>query len=188
MTDQGKDRPFEERLVVVDNWIQEISNNGVVGEMDPMLLRGVLSEYGANFEISDAARESLAKYSNVNKKPGMIAVWGETRTAEIKKWIMNEFIPASEKKVGREFPTLHDPKTGKFDEINTKFSGSLQFFGELTAYAAGVKSFDDFKRQTERRVSKGKLWAEGKYEPSPNHPFPPGFPADAWKYVKSKSV
>lgn len=169
--------PKEPEAKQVYDWVSKIAETGYVGEMDPMLLRSVLAECGANFEISEEVRLSLAKYSNFNKRPGMNAVWGETKVDEIKSWIAEEFIPGVEKKFGREFPDLYDPKTGKYDaRATTNYSGSLQFFGELTSYAAGVENFDDFKRRTERRALKGKLWAEGQYEPSKNHPFPPGLP------------
>lgn len=173
-------RPTEEEIVQVSAWIKKISEQGEVCEVDPMLLRGVLSELGANFEIGGSDHASLKKYKNVGKRDGLAAVWGEERFVEIRKWIKS-VMPEG-------FPDLFDPKTGNYDpKGTTNFSGSLQFFGSVTSFAAGDLSFEDFKRQTESRARKGKLWAEGKYEPSPNHPFPPEFPVKLWEYLESSS-
>ena len=183
MTDKDKDRPFEERLAEADGWIQNITDKGVVGEIDPMLLRGVLVEMGADFEPKPEL-EALSKYTNSGKRSGLNAVWGKGRVDAYKKWVQEVYIPQYEQQVGRELPTLFDPETKTYDDV--KYSGMMQFLGELTAYAAGKKTFADYKRLTENRVRKGKRWKEeGIREHSPNAPILPEFPADAWSYIKS---
>lgn len=181
------ERPFEENLAAIDGWIDAIANKGQVAEIDPRILRDVLAKFGANFEISEEERLSLRRYSNLYRRPGMDAVWGIDKVNEYKRWLIDEYIPQHERKTGRELPTLYDRKTDKFD--NVKHSGMLQFFGEFTAFAAGEKSFADYQRLTENRAKKGREWQERDlskhYEPSPNAPFPPGFPKAAWDYIRT---
>lgn len=189
MVDQDK-RPFEEKLAIVDGWIAKIGSEGKVDEVDPMLIRDVLKEFGANFEISDQAKGSLGRYSNRNKQKGLQEVWGE-KAAEFKKWVKEEYIPQYEAEVGREFPTLYDPKTGQLDNI--KHSGMMQFFGELAAFAAGEKTFPDYKRLTEHRADRGRRWRNNDPEhpfvlDEPNAPFSPEFPSAAWQKIKSWKV
>ena len=187
MPDEFSERPFEERLAVVESWVKKIGEEGIVEDIDPQLVKGVLEGLGANFEISEEERLSLRKYSNLNRRLGMDAVWGTDQANEYKRWLIDEYIPQYERRIGRELPTLYDRKTDKFDDI--KHSGMLQFFGELTAFAAGEKSFADYQRLTENRAKKGREWQERDlskhYEPSPNAPFPPGFPKAAWDYIKT---
>lgn len=187
MIDAKEVRPFEERLAVVESWVKKMGEEGVVEDIDPQLVKGVLEGLGANFEIPEEAKESLGKYSNLNKRLGMDAVWGKDRVDEFKKWLKDEYILGYEEKTRRLLPTLYDRKTGEFD--NNKHSGMMQFFGELTAFAAGIKSFADYQRLTENRAKKGREWQERDlskhYEPSPNAPFPPGFPKAAWDYIRT---
>jgi len=177
----------EEKGVVVETWIGKIGREGTVELIDSRLVREVLEGAGANFEISEEERLSLKKYSNLKRRLGMDAVWGKERVDEYIAWLKDEYIPGYERRVGRELPTLYERKTDKFDDI--KHSGMLQFFGELTAFAAGEKSFVNYKRLTEDRVRKGKEWQERElntpYEPSCHASFPPEFPQVAWGKLKS---
>src|SRR5579859_3865785 len=143
-----KDNISPERLSeyesVVLDWAKNISKTAEVREIDLSLLRLVLERHGANFEISERAHKSLAHYSNLAKEEGVIAVWGKDRLDETIVWIRDHFIPESEKKYGKEFPDLHDPKTNIRDKRGTtNYSGSLQFFTSLTALASEDRSFED---------------------------------------------
>jgi hypothetical protein len=186
------ERPFEERQVVLLDWFEKI------GKMDPTdveakdlpdadkeLIKGILVELGANFEISEDAKTCLGKYKNVNKRPGLDAVWGKEIIDGFKEWIKTDFIPQFEKRTGREFPSLYDRKTDTYDGV--KHSGSMQFLGELTAFAADKMTSDDYKRLTRSRLVKGIKMENMKpgdsYEPSRNSCFLPSFPQAALKYL-----
>jgi len=148
MAEKGKDRQFEERLAILTAWVDKITSEGKVEEIDPDLLRSVLEEFGANFE-SKPELESLSKYSNLGKRPGLDAVWGSTRIEEYRHWV-EQYVLDYEQKTGRPLPVLEGTRV--------KTSGMKQFFGELTALAAGKMHFEKYKRLTEDRARKGKEW------------------------------
>lgn len=182
-----KQKELEEKNVIVESWVKTISEKGIVGkEVTPEILKSVLENIGANFE-NELKLEPLRKYSNLNKRPGLDAVWGKKRIDVYKKWVKDIYIPQHEQKTGKTLPTLYDKKTKTFDNI--KHAGMMQYLGELTAYAAGKIDFENYKRLTEDRIKKGKVWAEKRendsYTPSPHASFPPEFPIDAWDYLKS---
>jgi len=184
--DSGQ-KELEEKNAIVNSWVKTISEKGIVGEeVTPEILRNVLENLGASFE-AQLELEPLGKYSNLNKRPGLDAVWGKNRIDAYKKWAKDIYIPQHEQETGKPLPTLYDRKTNTFDNI--KHAGIMQYLGELTAYAAGKMDFEKYKRLTEDRIKKGKAWAEkGKndsYTPSPHASFPPKFPLDAWDYLKS---
>lgn len=176
-----------EKSAMVDSWINKIATERVVGEIKPEILRSVLEEYGANFEPSPEL-ETLVEYSNKAKAPGVKKVWGEERYEAYKNWAIDVCVPKYERDYHKELPNLFNRKTGKYDK-NVKYSGMLAFLGELTAYAAGKMSPEDYKRLTENRVRKGQEWIDRKpgevYEPSPNAAYLPEFAVDAWSYLKS---
>lgn len=178
-------RKLESDIIVFDEWVKNISENQEVGEIDPMLVKGVLESYGANFEISENAKASLSKYSNFAKKEGLDAVWGD-KLDSFKKWAIEVYIPQVEKRVGRELHTLWDKKTETYD--NVKHSGMMQFLGELTAFAAGEMPLEKYKKLTENRINKGKKWEFGDpyepYKPSRNSGFPVDFPVKAMDIIK----
>lgn len=184
---EANERPYDERLAEVTDWIKAIAETGKVNDIDPDVIKGVVEGMGANAEISEEAKKSLAKYSNKNKRPGLNAVWGIDRVDAYKEWAMYVFIPAYEKKIGRELPTLWDPQKLEFDNI--KHSGMMQFLGELTAFAYGQMPIEEYKRLTERRIEKGRRFAHGDpyepYKPSKNASIPPEFPLAAWGFIKS---
>ncbi len=181
------ERSYEERLVEVDDWIGKIGKEGRVGDIDHQLVKGVIEEIGANKEISEEAKKSLGKYSNLNKRPGLDEVWGKETVDAFKKWATGEFIPQYEEKVGRPLRTLWDPKTETYDNI--KHSGMMQFLGELTAFAEGSLPLEEYRRLTEHRVEKGMKFEFGDpyepYKPSKHAAFPPEFPSAAWEKIKS---
>lgn len=65
------ERPFEEKQAEVTDWVARIENEGVVFEIDPQLVKEVLEGLGASKEISEDAKVSLAKYSNLGKRYGL---------------------------------------------------------------------------------------------------------------------
>ncbi len=173
---------FEKNRIAVDDWIAKLSKEGVVGEMEPALLRGVLESYGANFEISEEAEESLVKFSNRDRRLGLDAVWGKEKIDAYRKWLKEDFVPGYEAKTGKELPVLENTKT--------KTSGGLKFFSDMIVFAAGLMDPGDYKRITERRAEKGRLWQnrdpKEPYAPTKYSSFPPEFPSEAWKYLKSR--
>lgn len=177
----------EKNLETFDEWLKNLSENGQVDQVDPAVVGNVLEIHGANFEISESAHESLKKYSNKAKRPGLDEVWGKEKVDSFKSWVIGEYIPYIEKKVGRDMHTLYDRATDTFDDV--KHSGMMQFLGELTSYAAGDMSFKKYKRITENRYSKGKKWEYGDryepYKPSRNSPFPVDFPVKAINRLKA---
>lgn len=185
MSENSTERPFEENLAEVRNWIGKIGEEGKVTDINPDLVKGVLEELGANTEVSEETKKSLARYSSFGKRPGLNAIWGEQKVGAYKEWVKTEFIPQYEKKVGKELHTLWDPKTETFDNI--KHSGMMQFLGELTAFAEGVMSFEDYKRLTEDRIRKGIKFEKGDpyepYKPSKHSAIPPEFPQAAMNYL-----
>lgn len=182
---ENNERTFETDLVEVSNWILKIGQEGTVENIDSNLLKRVLEKLGANIEISEEAKASLGKYSSLKKRPGLHAVWGEGKIESYKEWVKTEFIPQYEEKVGKELHTLWDPKTESFDNI--KHTGMMQFIGELTAFAEGVMSFEDYKRLTEDRIRKGIKFERGDsyepYKPSKHAAIPPEFPQAALKFI-----
>jgi len=191
------ERPFEERQAQLLDWFIR------VGEMNPedgdekipnpdqQLIKGILVDLGANFEISEEAKTSLAKYTNLGKRPGLDAVWGKEKIDGFKEWVKTDFIPQFEIRTGREFPSLYDRKTDTYDGV--KHSGSMQFLGEITALAADKMTSDDYKKLTRSRLSKGIKLENMKpgdpYEPSRHSCFLPSFPQAALNYLKAhKSV
>jgi hypothetical protein len=184
------ERPFEERLAEVTQWVKTIGERGRVVDIDPKLVLGVLEGLGAAKEISEEAKKSLARYSNLNKRPGLNAVWGKERVDAFKEWVKGDLIPQYEQRVGKELHTLWDPKAETFD--NVKHSGMMQFLGELTAFAEGVMPLDEYRRLTQNRVGKGIKFEFGDpyepYKPSKNASFPPEFPLKALNFlISSKS-
>ncbi len=174
-------RTPEQSYETFNKWLQDLTVEGKVGDIEPSVVRFVLEGMGANFEISESERESLGKYSNKGKREGLNAVWGTDKIDTFKSWVIGEYIPYIEKAAGRDLHTLYDKKTDTYDDV--KHSGMMQFLGELTAYASEQMDFDKYKRITENRYSKGKHWQYGdreeKYVPSKNSSFPVDFPRKA---------
>lgn len=199
MVDNKRPETIEEKAAAVENWISKISETETVGEMDPNLLREFLETKGANFEISELARISLKKYTNAGRAFAMQSIWGD-KYDTFKKWIA-EWIPKYEQETlhGRELPKLGKaPNEGETDN-RTKNSGMIQFYGEITAFAAGELSFKVFKTYVETRVHNGQIWNKfSNTEDRKRHQvkivvptsdgeaikissIPPEFPKAAWK-------
>lgn len=170
-------------------WVAEINNHEVVKPIDPQLVRSFLSELGANFEDKEALAPILGSYTNKGKREGLDLVWGKETVDKFNAWT-TKFVGEYEARAGNlPLPALKPS--------GIKTSGLRQFFGELTAFAAGALSFDDFKRYTEARAGNGRLWQIGKKgerirvvvptsaEPILLSSFPPGYVQEMLDFVKS---
>lgn len=175
-------RKIEEKIEAVGGWIQEISEHEIVGEMDTKLLREVLEEFGADFS-EKPGMETLSKKYNLGRRPGMNAVWGVARMDAFNKWT-TEYVLYYEAKTGRPLPVI--------ENTETKTSGMRQFLGELTALASDHITPEEYLKKTGIRARKGKDWQERDisqpYIPTDHSSFPPGYAADAWKYIQASKV
>ena len=182
-----EDETREQRMSAVNMWINKLSTEGKVGDMDPQLLRSVLEDMGVKKEISEQGKAYLGNYRNYYKWPGLCEVWGREDMVSFRKWAKKEFVPAYENKIGKELPTLWDPKTQTYD--TNKHSGMMQFLGELTAFAEGQLPLSEYRRLTEDRFQKGQKFENADpnkpYKPSKHAAFPPEFPVAAWEKIKS---
>lgn len=189
MSEQEEKRITEDNIRAVGLWVVSFMR-GEVGEVDVQVLKSALVEVGANFEVEGEALKSLGQYTNKSKRPGLDAVWGKDRVEEYRAWLKT-WVYDFEEEAGTPLPALK--------RSGSKISGMLQFFGELTAIAAGQMTFEDFKRFEEARQLNGLYWlfandkrvrikvptAEKPIRPSS---YPPGFPTHAWRYIKSWKV
>jgi len=144
----------EQKIAIVGAWLSQIENTGEVSSIDVDVLKGALEELGANFEITEEAKDSLGSYTNKDKALGMTSVWGDTFEA-YKDWT-EDYVSEYESEHNFRLPALKKSKS--------KTSGMRHFLGELTAFAAGEMSFEDYKKFTEARLLNGLKWAEGKPE------------------------
>lgn len=178
---------LEGDLEKFNKWMKNLSENGKVDDIDPLVVRGVLESCGADFEITESDRESLRDYRNSHKRRGLDAVWGKAKVDTFKTWAKEEYIPYIEKKAGREIRTLWDKAKQVNDDVKT--SGMMQFLGEITAFAAGEMSMSKYRRLTEDRIKKGKEWQYGDREkehiPSPHSSFPVDFPVKAMDRLRA---
>ncbi len=166
-------------LAQMDAWVETLTQEGRVEPIDPGVVRGALECCGAVLTEREEL-DSLARYSNKAKAPGMEAVWGEEFGA-YKTWVI-QYIKDYEARTKKPLPVL--------EGTEIKHSGMRQFLGELTALAAGRKSYEEYKRLTEDRARKGREWQARKEDepivPSPHASFPPEFPRDAWGWLKAQ--
>lgn len=176
---------IEGKEAEVNNWLSDISKTGQVKEIVHYDIREVLKTHGANFNIGIEKLSFLDEYTNKAKAPGLKAVWGDF-FQEYKDWT-NEFIQNYEKENKTILPALKE--SGK------KNSGMIQFFGELTGFAAGRINYFTLKKNWEARLLNGKLWQEGKKDqrvrikiignekPILPSSVPPGFIEAAWEKI-----
>lgn len=191
MKDTGPQKDVKIEEAIVNEWINKFSQEGIVDQLDPKILKPVMEYCGANFEIGEdaLALHGLREYSNAAKAESMRAVWGE-KYDQYKNWT-KEYIAKYESSTGDTLPELKPS--------GVKNSGMVQFFGELTSYAAGQIDFTTLKIYQEARAKNGKLWAEDRKDertkiivPTSKEPilpssFPPGFPLDAWKFLTTST-
>jgi hypothetical protein len=193
---------IEHEIALVEGWIREFSQTdklpqGMLRPEGQASLRRVLTEFGANFELTILEHWSLAVYTNAGKAPGMRAVWGDEKFAEYKAW--TKAWASDYEASGNKLPRLgKKPKAGEPDKRPVN-SGMIALFGEITAFADGVMSADDLEKYLENRAQNGRLWQKGKRKkgdrvrvqvPTSDKPillssFPPGFPSAAWEHIKS---
>ncbi|KKS77262.1 MAG: hypothetical protein UV74_C0013G0032 [Candidatus Woesebacteria bacterium GW2011_GWB1_43_14] len=169
-----------------EDWLKEFVETGKVWRNGLVEVSLQFVCFGADFRnLSDEGIASLRKYTNEGKALGVREVWGGKFDA-YKAWT-KQFIAEYEAEHGIELPAL--VPSGR------KNSGMIQFFGELTAFAAGVMSISEFTLFMEARILNGRLWEEGRKDervrvnvPTSDKPillssFPPSFPLAAWEFT-----
>ena len=195
MTDAEK----SEQIEAVDLWIDKFrvqlrtNKEGLtiphveITEIDTMLLRNVLGEYGAKFNLEKEGYQKLSQPTNKFRRSGMDAVWGAVFMDNYNLWTVqwaNEY-----EKTGRKLP--------KLDISGNRTSGMRHLLGEITAYAAGKLSFDDFKEKMDARIVNGFTYAKGlgktatTFLPEDKRfpgSIPPYFTENAWNVVKSRDL
>ena len=200
---------IEEQMAAVDEWVERLSSQDEVGQIERETARAVLEAHGANFEIDGAETVSLQKWTNEGNGPAVRAVWGKALSV-YKRWT-EEYIASYEQEHGVKLPHIRheSKKTGKI--TYRKNSGMLRFFYLMTRYAAFSDDsdpqfpFEKLKEELETRAINGRKRAQGVtdevdaqgkerflrlvrpdtnevYKPSS---FPPGFPKVGWKHIKS---
>jgi len=156
MAERTTPEAIERKFVLVDEWVDYLTEIGLAKELDRASLRTVLEECGADFEIADEARESLHSnhYSaNVCRK-GVAAIWGD-QYDEFVSWT-KEYVKTFEAQKGKNMPELE--KRGR--KIGKKFIGLVGLIEELTAYAAGDDEsypFGTFFVRMSQRALNGKV-------------------------------
>jgi len=188
MTEKKETHSIEEKCSHVDSWINKLVESGKMEKINPGTVREVLESHGAEFTISPEAETSLARYTNKARAEGMRAVWGE-KFNEYKLWTKKHVQQYEKNPENTPLPALK--RSGR------KNSGMIQFFGQLTSFASGQLSLEDFKHYTETRISNGQCWAEGKRQdrarvkvPTITEPIllssiPPKFPKAAYEKISS---
>jgi hypothetical protein len=189
MIDRDTGLTIEEKTTTIDLWFTNVNKSGweKMPEIDRLLLKDVLQAYGANFENAEELR-LLKQYTNKAKRPGLDAVWGKEFVDDFWTFIGN-YINDYEDKKGKPLPALKKSRK--------KFSGFRQFFGELTAFAAGQITDEQYYEYTRSRLFNGKMWQEDRREermrvqvPTVKDPIllssvPPEFPVAAWEFIKN---
>lgn len=189
---------IEQKREQVDEWIKKISEEQKVGdEISQELLREILESYGAHFEnVDNEGKESLKGYSENERGLGVKQVWGEEKIKNYKSWI-KEYIVSYDESHEVLLPILGEKEGKPYPESGRKNSGMIQFLYELTSFASGETSFDDFKTYMEARVNNGVAWAEGRKKdrvrvkvPTADEPIllgsiPKEFPIAAMDWLKN---
>lgn len=156
MTEIPQVENIEVKIAAVDQWAVGLKEAPLLWNLDRSLLHDVLTEFGANLNISPELQASLSKehYTNDSRAEAMRAVWGE-KFKDYKDWT-NVFIEEYERETKKVLKGLE--KTGH------KNSGMIGFLGELTAYAVGndeTYPFMDFYTRMNARVINGSLREAG---------------------------
>ena len=145
---------LEQDMIQIEDWLGRMDETKKVGPIDRDALDRVLNSLGAELEVDEGEEASLRKYTNLGSRKGMAAVWGEDRMVSFSKFCGN-FVSAFESFQGNlELP--------KLDSSGSKTSGMKQFFHELTSFAYGIMTYEDFALFTETRLTNGMLWQQGK--------------------------
>ena len=156
MSERDKDnRDVPQEAQDFNEWFLGLSGEKVLGreiKMTPELARTALEFYGAEFNPEIEGYPALSEYSNLERRPGMDAVWGRNRVSAFNTW--TNWWAEHYEAAGGTLPKLD--KSGK----NT--SGMRQIFGETTSFAAGLVTEDEFVERTRIRINNGIAYAEGR--------------------------
>ncbi|MDD4975514.1 MAG: hypothetical protein PHY93_14235 [Bacteriovorax sp.] len=162
----------QKREWVSDYWIRGMSEQYEIKKMPIGVLREVLESSGANFKnLTEEGRKSLQGYSEKERGLGVRQVWGNEFVNEYKEWI-NKYIGEYEKLHKIELPVLGKKEDKPYPESGRKNSGMIQFLFELTSFASGETTFDNFKKYMEIRINNGVAWAEGRKDDRKKIPVP----------------
>ncbi|MFV1917379.1 MAG: hypothetical protein ACC618_02795 [Patescibacteria group bacterium] len=193
MTEAEVELSVEEKIAVVDSWVESLSNydengNVEIAELDRGIIKDVLQEFGADFEIQKKPElKALWKYTNKGRRKGMNAAWGKGRMGSYNYWT-SQWVDVYEMQSGKKLPALKPS--------GIKTAGPRHFLGELTAYAAKLP-FELYSTYLQARLKNGWLWNEERKDerikvmlPTDDQPkllasIPPSFVEDAWKEIKS---
>ena len=184
---------IEAKTAIVEKWLENIGEKQKVGEISTVMLREVLTHFGADFEnLTEEDRKSLRGYTEKEKGPIVRKVWGDEFVNDFKEWT-KIFIENYESDSNhRRLPELKP--SGR------KNSGMIQFLFELTAFSIGEIDQKTYREYTEARVVNGKLWSENRGDerirletPAGEKPMlvssiPPEFVNQAWSWIKNRKT
>ncbi len=197
MTEKVQPTDIVQQQAAVMDWIIDISKIGQFKEIHQPDLRSVLESFGANFNLSETERESLRGYSEKQRSKGVKAVWGN-KYDSYNQWT-KKYVQEYEQQTGQVLPSLQrqtnspSPK----EPSHRKNSGMKQFLNDLTCFAAGELSSENFALYTETRIKNGIAWSESRKNdrvkisvPTSSKPiligsFPPDFPQKAFDWLKN---
>jgi hypothetical protein len=197
MTERSQLTDIVHQQAAVMDWIIDISKIGQFKEIHQPDLRSVLESFGANFNLSETEKESLKGYSEKQRSKGVKAVWGN-KYDSYNQWTKN-YIQEYEQQTGKILPSLvrQSNSPSSKEPSRRKNSGMKQFLNDLTCFAAGELSSENFALYTETRIKNGIAWSEGRKNdrvriPVPNSTkpilvgsFPPEFPQKAFDWLKN---
>lgn len=143
-------------------WNQGISERHEIGFIKPEVLRSVLeTDCGANFEnLSEAGKLGLAMYNEGKRSLGAEEVWGET-LVRYDAWT-TEYAEQYESEPGKKLAKMvnvADLKNEDRKPSKSKNVGMKSYLRDITAYAAGVLSFDNLKLILGTRAENGFIGA-----------------------------
>jgi hypothetical protein len=192
-----KPETIEQKVAMVSDWVKNISEKQEVGCIDAEILRDVFKIYKADFKhLTEEERKSLSGYSEAERSLGVKQVWGKEKIKNYKSWVQ-KYIKEYDEIHEIKLPILGEKEGQPYPESGRKNSGMIQFLYELTSFASGETSFDDFKKYMEARVSNGVAWAEERKKdrvrvkvPTSENPIllssvPKEFPIKAWEWIRN---
>lgn len=146
----------------VTSWIEGVSERHEIGFIKPEVLKSVLeTDCGAHFEnLSEAGKLGLAMYNEGKRSLGAEEVWGE-KLEEYDAWT-SEYVEQYESEPGKKLAKMvnvSDLKNEDRKPSKSKDVGMKSYLRDITAYAAGVLSFDNLKLILEARAENGFIGA-----------------------------
>lgn len=155
---------IESKIARVTEWIGVMSEKQEVGQIPREVIKDVLEFFGADFKnLNEDGKESLRGYSEKERSLGVNQVWGEEMIKNYKSWV-KKYISGYDEVHEIKLPILGEKEGLPYPLSGRKNSGMLQFLYELTSFASGETSFDDYKKYMEARVNNGIAFAEGRKE------------------------